>query len=502
MNKLFVKTKLLILIAISVIGLVVFSVISYYTIEKLKIIGNLYTKIIEGKDLVADILPPPEYIIESYLLTYEMVNAESESELTQYISNYKQLEKEYYERHQIWDNVLESGDIRQNMVEYSFIPADKFYKKINSELLPLLLNKKKEEAKLLINQQIKPLYLEHRSYIDKVVTLANNQNSAIEVKAKSEIHVSYILLLSLLLLILVINIIFSSLITASITIPLKKGIAFAKEIANGNLRTEFHISHNNEIGQLAKSLNDMATQLNKIVKSVAESSSQIGVTSKHFSETSQLLSQGASEQASSIEEVSASIEEMVAGIQLSADNAKHTKDITVLSYNEIVSLAEHAQRIVESNRVVSDKIKIINDIAFQTNILALNAAVEAARAGEQGRGFSIVAAEVRKLAELSKQAADDIFNSTQINNQLTEETSVKMKNILPNIKRATDLVKEITISSIEQSNGAEQINSAVQQLNHVTQLNTLSSEELAMNAEQLASHALQLTNVVSFFKTN
>jgi len=494
MNKLFVKTKLLILIAISVIGLVVFSVISYYTIEKLKINGKLYTKIIEGKDLVADILPPPEYIIESYLLTYEMVNAESESELTQYISNYKQLEKEYYERHQIWDNVLESGDIRQNMVEYSFIPADKFYKKINSELLPLLLNKKKEEAKLLINQQIKPLYLEHRSYIDKVVTLANNQNSAIEVKAKSEIHVSYILLLSLLLLILVINIIFSSLITASITIPLKKGIAFAKEIANGNLRTEFHISHNNEIGQLAKSLNDMATQLNKIVKSVAESSSQIGVTSKHFSETSQLLSQGASEQASSIEEVSASIEEMVAGIQLSAD--------TVLSYNEIVSLAEHAQRIVESNRVVSDKIKIINDIAFQTNILALNAAVEAARAGEQGRGFSIVAAEVRKLAELSKQAADDIFNSTQINNQLTEETSVKMKNILPNIKRATDLVKEITISSIEQSNGAEQINSAVQQLNHVTQLNTLSSEELAMNAEQLASHALQLTNVVSFFKTN
>jgi methyl-accepting chemotaxis protein len=500
MKKLFIKTKLIVLIAISILGLIVFSILSYNTIERLKINGKLYNKIIEGKDIVADILPPPEYIIESYLTILEMVNSNSDNELNNKIQYFKNLEKDYYFRHEYWLNLLETGDIKNNLVNYSFMPAEKFYKMVDGKLIPLLKNKDKNSAIILINNEIKPLYLEHRKFIDKVVILSNKQNTKIEIEAKSLIHNSYLMLILLFLIILIINTIFSYYIIISITKPLKQGVDFAKQIAGGNLVSEFNFTNEDEIGQLAKSLIEMAKQLNLVVTSVANNSLLIAKASEQFSFESQQMSHGASEQASSIEEISSSMEEMVSGIQQNTDNARQSESISEFSHAGIVNLANQTKRIVESNRVVSDKIKVINDIALQTNILALNAAVEAARAGEQGRGFAIVASEVRKLAERSKLAADEIIHLTNENLLLTEETGNRMDVILPKIKNATNLVKEITASSIEQNNGAEQINNAIQQLNNITQQNVSSSEKLAVSAEQLASHARQLNDVITYFK--
>ncbi|MBK8808375.1 MAG: HAMP domain-containing protein [Bacteroidales bacterium] len=499
MGKLFIKSKLLVLVAISVFGMAIFGVLSYNSLEKLKIKGDLYNKIVEGKDLIADILPPPEYIIESYLVTLEMSNSKTEKELTDNIDYFHRLEKDYYNRHLYWDTVLTEGEIRENMVKNSFEPADKFYKKINAELIPLLLNKNTEKALLLIENEVKPLYNEHRKYIDKVVELSTKQNIEVENEANSVIKFSYIILGAIFLVIVVLNIVFSYFIIISITTPLKRGVDFAKEIANGNLKSEFEFTNNDEIGLLAQSLTEMATKLNDVVLSVANDSAQITQSIKQFKETALHLSEGANQQASSIEEISASVEEMTSAIQQNASNAKQTESITNLSHTEIVSLAGHTQKIIDSNRIVANKIKIINDIAFQTNLLALNAAVEAARAGEQGKGFSVVAAEVRRLAERSKTAADEIIQLTQENLKLAEETGKKMSTILPDIKMAKDLVVEITASSIEQTNGAEQINNAIQHLNNVTQQNASSSDELARNADQLASSATQLNEVIAFF---
>jgi methyl-accepting chemotaxis protein len=233
---------------------------------------------------------------------------------------------------------------------------------------------------------------------------------------------------------------------------------------------------------------------------VVSSSSEIAYSSQQFSSASQQISKGASEQAASIEEVSTSIEEMVSGIQQNAANARHTELISVQSQNAMVKLTDHTHQIVESNRAIAEKITIINDIAFQTNILALNAAVEAARAGEHGRGFAVVAAEVRKLAERSKTAADEIVMLTQSTLALSEVSNTKIGELLPDMEKATNLVKEITAASFEQNNGAEQINMAIQQLNNVTQQNAAASEELAVSAEELAAKAEQLNEVMGFFR--
>ncbi|HEY4786664.1 MAG TPA: methyl-accepting chemotaxis protein [Bacteroidales bacterium] len=169
------------------------------------------------------------------------------------------------------------------------------------------------------------------------------------------------------------------------------------------------------------------------------------------------------------------------------------------STRNIKNAALASQNSLSSVRVITDKICVINDIAFQTNILALNAAVEAARAGEQGRGFAVVAAEVRKLAERSKTAASEIVELSKKSLYATEEANTLLISVIPEIEKTALLLQEITAASEQQRSGTVQINNAVQQLNTVTQQNVSSAEELASNAEELNSQAEELMESINFF---
>jgi methyl-accepting chemotaxis protein len=287
-----------------------------------------------------------------------------------------------------------------------------------------------------------------------------------------------------------------------ITRPLIKGIAFAQKIAKGDLTAEIDITQNDEMGVLANNLQTMSMKIREIISHVASISENLASASLELSATSQLVSQGASEQASSAEEVSAAIEQMAANIQQNKENAKQTEKIAVKAENDIYHGSVQVVQTVDAMREIANKISIIGDIAFQTNILALNAAVEAARAGEHGRGFGVVAAEVGKLAERSKVSASEIDQLTKTSVSNAEEAGKLMKEIVPDIQKTSQLIHEMSAANIEQSSGADQINIAIQQLNMVTQQNAATSEELATNADQLSGQAEQLRELISFFRLN
>lgn len=289
-------------------------------------------------------------------------------------------------------------------------------------------------------------------------------------------------------------------ISGLITRPLVKGIEFAKKMAKGELTAELNINQKDEVGMLAENLQIMGTRIREVISYVASTAENLASASLELSSTSQFVSQGASEQASAAEEVSAAIEEMAANIQQNKDNAKQTEQIASKAEIDILNGSEKVIRTVEAISEIADKISIIGDIAFQTNILALNAAVEAARAGEHGRGFGVVASEVGKLADRSKLAATEINKLTKTSVFNAEEAGKLMKEIVPDIKKTSRLIQEISAANLEQSAGADQINSAIQQLNMVTQQNAATSEELSTNAVELSAQAEQLQKIISFFK--
>jgi methyl-accepting chemotaxis protein len=284
--------------------------------------------------------------------------------------------------------------------------------------------------------------------------------------------------------------------------PLENSITQVKELSEGNLQIETQKSSStDELGILTNAIHELTHKLQSIIRDISANANNLVSASNQVSSASEQLSQGANEQASSIEEVSSTMEQISANISQNTDNAQRTEMVSSEANKSIQEVADKSQKAIEATKEIAAKITVINDIAFQTNILALNAAVEAARAGEHGKGFAVVAAEVRKLAENSKKAAEDIVQLTQIGLKIAEEAGIVMLNTIPKIENTSKLIKEISAASFEQNNGASQVNSAVQQLNNVTQQTAASSEELATSAVELAGQAEQLREVISFFNT-
>jgi methyl-accepting chemotaxis protein len=279
---------------------------------------------------------------------------------------------------------------------------------------------------------------------------------------------------------------------------LRATAAIADEVANGDLTVEPKPLSDRDVLGLA--LQRMVERLREIIGEALASAQNLTAGSQELSATAEQLSQGATEQASSTEEASASMEEMAATIKQSADNASETEKIARQSAADAQSSGAAVGNAVEAMQTIAEKIMVVQEIARQTDLLALNAAVEAARAGEHGRGFAVVASEVRKLAERSQAAAEEISTLSGGTVKAAQSAGEMLTRLVPDIKRTAELVEEISAGAREQNAGAAQINTAIQQLDKVTQQNTSAAEQLSATSEELASQAEQLQTAISYFR--
>lgn len=407
------------------------------------------------------------------------------------------LKKEVDARRETYQKLISSPEEKAlfEMFEKDWIA----YQDVSKTLIDLSRQNRRDEAKALMKNESKHTFDAATGDLQKLVLLNDAGAADVNERGNQLYSSARLSIIVALVAALLVGLVLALFISRIISRPLRQAAAVATQLAEGDLNVQIEVGSKDETGLVLGAMQNMVGKLSHIIGEVRNAADNLASASEQVSATAQSMSQATSEQAASVEETSASIEQMSASINQNTDNARVTDGMASKAAREATDGGESVQQTVVAMKKIAQRIGIIDDIAYQTNLLALNAAIEAARAGEHGKGFAVVAAEVRKLAERSQVAAQEIGELSTSSVEMAERAGRLLGEMVPSINKTSDLVQEISAASEEQAAGVAQINTAMSQLNQVTQQNASSSEELAATAEEMSSQAEQLQEAMSFF---
>jgi len=410
--------------------MLVFALTSAYTLQQLQVNGPLYQRIVQGKDLIADILPPPEYILESYLVVLQLADV-AEDKRQALIERLGKLREEFEQRHQVWQAENLEAELKTRFLDQSYQEARQFYTLAFDKFLPSLKTGDKADVAAQM-AEMNARYEAHRGHIDAVVAFATERNAADEAKGRERIGLARVALLLTLAVSLGGGILLAVLISRQLWARLggepAQAAELAERIAGGDLTTPVLVRAGGEqsiMGSLAR----MQENLRKPLSDILQTAEQLAVETQNLRGESGQLAASANQQSGRSSSMAAAVEEISTAVAAMSENARNARQLAGQSAGkaqesstQVTGLSGQLHELagsvdaavttldalsIETQSIASMVIEI-KGIAEQTNLLALNAAIEAACAGEQGRGFAVVADEVRKLAERTAHSTDEI----------------------------------------------------------------------------------------------
>jgi methyl-accepting chemotaxis protein len=499
------------LIAIGLAGLIAALTVLVQALWSFASLDRSAREAMIAKDVVADILPPPMYLIEIRLTVSRAV--EQSLGMDQALQDLERLQAEYQQRVDYWTAHPPLG-LERHLLGMQHDAAKRLIVAARTDVLDKLKAGDTEGARKGLNV-VNDLYLTHRSFVDETVKVANAfAQQSIQSFDSTRDRGNWLMpLVTFALLIAMASCYMRA--RSSILQPILECEKLAVSVAVGDLTRAVPTGRADEIGNLHRAIGAMTAELARLVTDVRAGINSMAVASTQISHGNDNLSDRTQRQASTLQQTACSMEEMTATVKQTADNAAIANTLAA----NACAQAERGEAVVRrtiaamdgitaSSSRVRDIIGVIDEIAFQTNLLALNAAVEAARAGEQGRGFAVVATEVRNLAQRSaiaakeiKQLISDSVDKVQTGSRLVSESGETLDDIIGSIKKVSDIIAEIAAASGEQAIGIQQVNSAVAQMDATTQQNAALVDEAASASKLTLGEAQKLVQRIEFFRT-